>query len=132
MASIQKFEDLSAWKNARCLTRRIYDLTGDGRLSRDFALRDQLRRAAISVMSNIAEGFERDGNREFIQFLSVAKSSTAEVRCQLYAAFDQGYLDRSTLLELQSLCDETSNLIGGLMRYLKRSDFKGSKYKNDV
>ena len=90
MATIQRFEEIEAWQVARELTRSVYECSKSGSFAKDFALRDQIRRAAISVMSNIAEGFERGGNAEFIQFLSIAKGSAAEVETQLYVALDQG------------------------------------------
>lgn len=86
------FEDLEGWKASRLLCRSVYAATTNGGFQRDSALRNQIRRAAISVMSNIAEGFERDGNKEFVQFLSQAKGSCGEVRSQLYAALDQAYV----------------------------------------
>ncbi len=88
-----RFEDLLVWQRARELTRVIYELTQGGAFARDFGLRDQIRRAAVSVMSNIAEGFERGSDTEFGHFLSIAKGSCGEVRCQLYVASDQGYVD---------------------------------------
>src|SRR5262250_957362 len=90
--TIKYFEDLEVWKEARRMTREIYRLTQDGKFAKDFGLREQIRRAAVSVMSNIAEGFERGGNQEFIQFLYIAKGSCGEVRSQVYIAYDQGYL----------------------------------------
>ena len=90
MATIEQFEDITAWQKARALTSAIYTDSRTGSLAKDFALRDQLRRATVSIMSNIAEGFERDGNREFVQFLATAKGSCGEVRSQLYTALDQG------------------------------------------
>src|SRR5512147_2126489 len=86
---VRNFEDLEIWKDARLLTKAIYKMTKDTGFAKDFALRDQIRRASMSVMSNIAEGFERGGNQEFIQFLYVAKASCGEVRSQLYVALDQ-------------------------------------------
>ncbi len=84
MARIEKFEDIDAWQKARALSKAIYSVTGNGAFSHDFGLRDQIRRAAVSIMSNIAEGFDRGSNREFTQFLYIAKGSTAEVQAQLY------------------------------------------------
>jgi four helix bundle protein len=101
--TIKYFEDLEVWKEARRLTREIYRLTQDGKFSRDFGLREQIRRAAVSVMSNIAEGFERGGNQEFIQFLYVAKGSCGEVRSQLYVALDQAYVGQPEFDEAAKL-----------------------------
>lgn len=92
MALIQKFEDLEAWKISREVTREIYRISKNQSFARDFGLRDQICRASVSTMSNIAEGFERDGDKEFINFLSIAKASSGEVRSQLYVALDQEYL----------------------------------------
>ena len=92
--AILYFEDLEIWKCARELTNIIYLLTNNSTFSRDFGLRDQIRRASVSIMSNIAEGYERGGNQELMQFLSIAKGSCGEVRCQLYVAIDQKYLDK--------------------------------------
>jgi four helix bundle protein len=92
MASFKSFEDMEAWKKSRKLTKQVYDLTGVGVFARDFGLKDQIRRACVSIMSNIAEGFERSGTGEFTQFLAIAKGSAGEVRSQLYVALDQRYL----------------------------------------
>ena len=92
MATLKQFEDLDAWKEARELTQAIYRITSVGEFAHDYGLRDQIRRAAISIMSNIAEGFERGGDKEFLQFLSIAKGSCGEIRAQLYAALDQAYV----------------------------------------
>ena len=128
-AKIERFEEIDAWQKVRGLTKLIYKITSDGNFSRDYGLRDQIRRATVSIMSNIAEGFERGGNKEFIQFLSIAKGSAAEVRAQLYVAIDAGYLDQNNFNMLFELADETGRLIGGFMRYLKQSKHKGSKFK---
>jgi four helix bundle protein len=128
MATIQRFEDFDAWKRARALTRRVYSVTGAGSFARDFELRGQIRRAAVSVMSNIAEGFERDGTKEFLQFLSTAKGSAGEVRSQLYVALDAGHIDQATFDELYALVCEVSRLVRGLMRYLQSTDIRGQKY----
>ena len=132
MAGITTFEELERWQRARELTRLIYRVSGDGDFGRDFALRDQIRRAAISVLSNIAEGFERGGNRELIQFLSLAKGSIGEVRAQLYVALDAGYISKQTFNELHESATRTSQLLGGLMRYLNRSELKGTKFHHSV
>jgi len=95
MNKIERFEDLIAWQKARALTKEIYQMTREGSFARDFGLSGQIQRAAVSIMSNIAEGFERGGRGEFHQFLSTAKGSCAEVRSQLYVAFEIGYLDQS-------------------------------------
>jgi four helix bundle protein len=97
--------------------------------ARDFPLRDQIRKAGVSIISNIAEGFDRGGTAEFVQFLSFAKGSAGEVRSQLYVAKDQGYLTSEDFDRLMELADETSRLIGGLMIYLRKSGIKGTKFK---
>lgn len=114
MDKIQKFEDLIAWQKARELTKAIYQLTSDGRFSKDFGLRDQIRRAAVSVMSNIAEGFERGSMNEFHQFLVIAKASCAEVKSQLYVALDAGYINEPAFQILNQQATEVSKIIGGL------------------
>jgi four helix bundle protein len=95
MATIYRFEDLHAWKIARELTRDVYRITQGDKFSRDFGLTNQIRKASVSIMSNIAEGFERDGNKEFCNFLSIGKGSAGEVRSQLYVALDQDYIARN-------------------------------------
>lgn len=102
MVAIQRFEELEAWKLARALTNDIYDATLVGEFNRDFSLRDQIRRASISIVSNIAEGYERDGDKEFVQFLYIAKGSCGEVRAQLYLAYDRNYLTREQFATLSS------------------------------
>jgi four helix bundle protein len=92
-------------------------------------LKDQIRRASISILSNIAEGFERGGDKEFLQFLAVAKGSCGEVRAQLYVAVDQGYLSQDLFETLSNEAGEIGRLISGLMKYLSRSELKGSKYR---
>lgn len=119
MAKIEKFEDIEAWQKARELSKAVYTVTGDGAFARDFGLRDQIRRAAVSVMSNIAEGFDRGSNRELIQFLYIAKGSAAEVQAQLYVALDAGYLKQDQFQQLYHLTGNTSRLLGGFIRYLK-------------
>jgi four helix bundle protein len=129
MTTFKTFEDIEAWQKARNLTREIYVVSNLGSFSKDYGLRDQIRRAGVSIMSNIAEGFERGGTREFVQFLSIAKGSSGEVRNQLYVSVDQGYIDKDTFEQLFKLATETSRMIAGLMNYLCKSKLKGSKYK---
>src|SRR5205814_1408888 len=103
---IEKFEDFIAWQKARSLTREIYKITNLPAFSRDFGLKDQIRRAAVSIMSNIAEGFERGRPSEFHQFLSIAKGSCAELRSQLYIALDVDYIPQTRFRELMSIAEE--------------------------
>lgn len=129
MSSFKSFEEIEGWKKSRYLVRKVYEITGRGSFAKDFGLRDQIRRASVSAMSNIAEGFERVGTKEFIQFLSLAKGSAGEVRSQLYVALDQGFLGQSQFEELCSLVSEVSRLTSGLITYLKKAGMKGSKFK---
>lgn len=116
MATIQRFEDLIAWQKARQLTEGVYLMTREAPFARDIGLATQIQRAAVSVMSNIAEGFERGGRREFHQFLSTAKASCAEVRSQLYIARDVGYIDDDTFQRMMAAAEEVGRIVGGLRR----------------
>jgi four helix bundle protein len=127
---IKNFEDLEIWKEARRLTREVYSLSKTARFSTDFGLRDQMQRAAVSIMSNIAEGFERGGNQEFVQFLYIAKGSCGEVRSQVYAALDQGYIDQKVMDNLLAILKRLSVMIKHLIDHLKRSGLRGPKYSN--
>jgi four helix bundle protein len=129
MSRIEKFEDLEVWKLSRALANAIYNASSIGDFARDFALRDQIRRASISVVSNIAEGFERDGDKEFIQFLYMAKGSCGEVRAQLYLAFDRAYVSEEQLSTLNRQAIEVSRMLSGLIKYLRHSQLTGKKYK---
>src|SRR5262245_18183370 len=129
MARIETFEDLLSWQKARLLTQRIYRATKAGDFAKDFGLRDQIRRASVSIVSNIAEGFERGGDKEFQQFLSQAKGSCAEVRAQLYVALDEGYISKTDFGELHGLTNEISRLISGMMTYLANSNVGGRKFR---
>jgi len=131
MAKIEMFEDLVSWQKGRELTRAVYRLSRTGEFVRDYALRDQMRSACISITSNIAEGFERGGDKEFIQFLSQAKGSCGEVRSQLYVALDEVYISEAQFRELKCLALETSRAIAGMMGYLKRSGLWGNKYSTE-
>jgi four helix bundle protein len=120
---------LEVWQKSRELTREIYLVSGHGVFGRDFGLRDQIRRAAVSVVSNIAEGFERGGDNEFRQFLAQAKGSCGEVRAQLFLSLDLGYLEQQTFDTLSHRSVQISRMLGGLMNYLKSSEYKGTKFK---
>jgi len=121
VARVQRFEDLDAWKRARTLTQRIYQVSNAGPFAKDFALRDQLRRSAISVMSCISEGFEREsGDKDFRHFLSMSKGSAGEVRNQLYIAFDAHHITESEFNELSALAIEVSKLLSRFIAYLDR------------
>jgi four helix bundle protein len=121
---IEKFEDLLAWQEARALTQAIYTGTRTGQLSKDYGLRDQLQWAAVSVMSNVAEGFERINKQEKLHFLNIARASCGEVRSLLYVCSDAGLLDHSTISQLQSSCTTTGRLITGFMRSLRNGSSK--------
>ena len=127
MAIIRQFEDLLAWQKARELVCKVYLVTREGAFAKDFGLRDQIRRASVSVMSNIAEGFERSGSGEFHQYLVIAKGSCAEVRSQLYTALDVDYLSHEKFDELMNLAQEVGRIIGGL----RQSVDKRRKMVND-
>lgn len=129
MSTFKSFEDVEAWKKARKLTNALHTISSSGLFAKDFSLRDQIRRAGVSVMSNIAEGFDRGGNREFVQFLSIAKGSIGEIKSQLYIALDQRYIAEPTFKEISSLADEVGRMIAGLIKYLRQTNVKGSKYR---
>jgi four helix bundle protein len=120
VARIERFEELVAWQKARVLTQLIYQATQKERFLRDFGLSGQIQRAAVSMMSNVAEGFERGGRGEFHQFLSTAKASCAELRSQLYVAFDVGYLDQKEFDNLMARATEVAKIIGGLRASVAR------------
>jgi four helix bundle protein len=125
---IERFEDMEIWKEARELCSRIFEITSEGRFGSDYRFRDQVRASAGSVMDNIAEGFERGGNKELIQFLSIAKGSCGEVRSQVHRAYDFKYLSKDVHTSLIGLTLNLSKHISGFMTYLKNSQIKGTKY----
>ena len=129
MNRIERFEHIVAWQKARTLTKEIYAASKAGEFARDSGVRDQIQRASVSTMSNIAEGFERAGDNEFIQFLSHAKGSCGEVRSQLYVALDQDYVAPPAFDLLSGQATEVSRLIAGFMSYLQNSDLRGKKYR---
>ena len=132
MVKIKKFEDIESWKKARKLTNEIYQATSSGGFSRDFDLKNQIRRASVSILSNIAEGFERGGKAEFINFLTIANGSCAETRSQLYSGFDRNYYSEQEMKIHLELAEEIGRMIGGLINYLNRSELKGRKFKDRV
>ena len=129
MATIERFEDLEAWKRPRTFAKVIHEISGTGAFGQDFGLRNQISRAAISIVSNIAEGFARDGDKEFLQHLFVVKGSCGEVRAQLYLAVDYEYITQNEFLDLKMKALELNRIISGLIKYLSQSELKGKKYR---
>ena len=129
MARIERFEDIESWKKGRALTREIYRITSTGRLAQDFCLRDQMRRACISIVSNIAEGFERSGDREFVNFLAIAKGSCGELRSQLYLVRDLEYISVEQFESLTEAARDVGRLLSALMAYLDKSTFRGNRFR---
>ena len=125
---VTRFEDLEVWKLARDLYRIVFHLTSKDPFFHDFRFRDQIRSSSGSVSDNIAEGFERGGNKEFIQFLSVAKGSCGEARNQSYRAFDSNYISQDNLDDLLERTNNISGKLTNLIKSLKESDNKGIKY----
>ncbi len=128
MATFTRFEDIESWQNARLLAREVYRLTAEGVFSRDFGLRDQIRRSAVSIMANIAEGFGRGGNKEFVAFLSIARGSCTEVKSHLYVTLDARLIGQGDFDELLFLAGQVEGLISGLMKYLANSEARGRKF----
>lgn len=130
MATIKNFKELNLWQLSRKLCQDIWVLKMETELGRDYSLWNQINSSSGSIMDNIAEGFERDGNREFIQFLSIAKSSCAELESQLFRAFDRNYFPKNKLDELLFQCSQIQTGTAGFIKYLKLSSMKGNKYKD--
>jgi four helix bundle protein len=129
MASFKKLEDINAWQKGRELSKEIFNLINKESYKKDKSLIWQIQKSSGSVMDNISEGFERTGNKEFIQFLAIAKGSTAEVRSQLYRAIDQNLITEKELTNDFELATETSKMIHQLIKYIKSTEFKGYKFK---
>ena len=129
MARIDKFEDLEIWQKARELCQYVELLIQTTTLRTNYSLKDQIDRSSGSVMDNIAEGFERNGNREFIQFLSIAKGSAGEVKSQSYRAFDKKLISQEEHLKLNEMAEIEKNKIGAMMNYLRNCEIKGLKFK---
>ena len=128
MATVKQFEDLICWKKSRILVREVYKAF---QTQRDYGFKDQIQRASVSVMSNIAEGFESGTRQEFLNYLYIAKGSAGEVRAQLYAAYDIGYLNIETFEYLKSLAVECSKLISSFIKSLKTSGLPGLQFKKE-
>ena len=131
MATIKKFEELEIWQSARKLNMEISPVLENLQETKNFKLKEQLDGSAGSVMDNIAEGFERDGSREFLPFLAISKGSLGEVRSQLYRAFDRKILNEKELTEFQIKCSELATKIANFMRYLNQTSFRGNKFKHN-
>jgi four helix bundle protein len=129
MSRAERFEDLEVWQLARNVANEIYDVTSIGKFSHDYVLRDQIRRAVVSIFSNIAEGFERNGNKEFVQFLSIAKASCGEVRAQLIFAKDREYITETQFDSILKNLFSLSNQIAGFLKYLRQCEMRGSKFR---
>ena len=129
MATYKRFEDLPIWQEARAFSKRIFDVSKKGEFSKEYRLCSQINASSGSIMDNIAEGFERDGNGEFKQYLFIAKGSCGETRSQIYRAYDYGFLDENTFKELKSQSVEISQSISNFIDYLQNTDIKGLKYK---
>ena len=129
MATIKRFEEIKAWQEARELARLVYSVTRKGSFAKDFGLKDQIQRAAVSVGSNIAEGFARNGNKEFVKFLWIAKGSAAEVQSQLYTAKDVGYVSDDDFNSVYAKAESCIILIYRFLKSLRTSPITGERYK---
>ncbi|MDP3946662.1 MAG: four helix bundle protein [Lutibacter sp.] len=129
MATINRFEDLEIWQNARKLSKEIIQISVTTDLKNDYKLKDQIKSSSGSIMDNIAEGFERDGNLEFRQFLSIAKGSSGETRSQLYRTYDSGYISEDHMKLLVDEYEQLSKRIASFISYLNKKDYKGIKFK---
>ena len=118
MPTFKRFEDINAWQKARSVTNLVYSVTKNRSFAQDFGLRDQIRRASVSIMANIAEGFARRSDKDFAHFLNISRSSAAEVQSHLYVALDQEYIDRAAFEEIYDKIEETSRMIFALVRHL--------------
>lgn len=130
MATITRFEDLDVWKKARILSSKIYELSFQEHLSKDFRLKDQMRGSVGSIMDNIAEGFDRGSRLEFINSLGIAKGETGELKSQLYRCLDVSYVSQNIFNQLYEEADEVARMIASFIEYLNKSEIRGQKFKN--
>jgi four helix bundle protein len=129
MATITKFEDLEIWQEARKLAKEVFIISKETDLKTDFRFKEQIKASSGSVMDNIAEGFERDGNIEFRQFLSIAKGSAGETRSQIYRLYDCEYISEEQFKDLKNKYENLSGKIKNFITYLNKKDFKGNKFQ---
>ena len=129
MATYKRFEDLPIWQDSRVFAKQVFEASKKGEFSKEFRLCSQIRASSGPIMDNIAEGFERDGNGEFKQYLYIAKGSCGETRSQLYRAFDYGYLEEEVFEKLKYQSEEISKSISSFIEYLQNTEIKGLKYK---
>lgn len=129
MATITDFRELKCWQEARSLTKDLYAITRVGGFAQDFGLKDQIQRAAVSIGSNIAEGFERDNNSELVKFIGYSKGSTGEVVSQLYTAYDVGYITEVQLIGFVSRLQALASMLGKFQSYIRNSKMRGTYYK---
>jgi len=132
MAKIERFEDMKIWQMGRRIVSLVYELTRKKEFAADFGLKDQIRRSAISIPSNVAEGFERNGNKELTQFLYIAKGSAGELRTQLILAEDLAYITKDDWKKLNDIIEEIGRMIQGFISYLRNSGYKGEKFKSPL
>ncbi len=132
MAKVERFEDLKVWQNARQLAKRVGTLIDKTSLKKDWELKRQMNRSSGSIMDNIAEGFERGGRKEFIQFLSIAKGSAGEVRSQCWRAWDRDLLNDNDYQECKNDVEHVSKQISNLIHYLNQSEYSGVKYNQSI
>jgi four helix bundle protein len=130
MATFKSFEEITVWQKARILCSKIHTLTTTTDLAKDYKLKDQINGSSGSIMDNIAEGFGRGGNKEFIQFLGISLGSVNECQSQLYRIFDRNYINKTLFDDLYLLCTEIRKMILGLISYIQKTNLKGIKFKN--
>jgi four helix bundle protein len=127
---IKRFEDIESWKKARLLVKEIHEITQRNNFKKDFSLKDQIKRASVSIMSNVAEGFDSGSNRSFIKYLNISLGSSSEVKSILYVALDQEYISEDIFEELYQQCEEIKKLIKGFKKYLNTS--KENNYRDNI